>query len=54
MLALSTQAGSNRYDGAYCHYSVDKAASQIIDCINQINELNTGQFWHSNGDQLPW
>ena len=36
------------------HYSVDKAASQIIDCINQINELNTGQFWHSNGDQLPW
>ena len=36
------------------HYSVSVAAKQIIERINNLNLENTGSFWHSNGDILPW
>ena len=36
------------------HYTVDKAATQIIDRINELNESNTGTFWHSDGQILSW
>ena len=36
------------------HYTVDIAASQIRDRIDDLNLSNSGSFWHSNGDILPW
>ena len=36
------------------HYTVDIAASQIIDRIHELNASNSGNFLHSNGDHLPW
>ena len=36
------------------HYTVDIAASQIIDRIHELNASNSGIFLHSNGDHLPW
>ena len=36
------------------HYTVDIAANQIIDRINELELSNTGTFWHSDGQILPW
>ena len=36
------------------HYTVQKSASQIIDRIEELNLQNSGTFWHSNGQILPW
>ena len=36
------------------HYTVDVAAKQLMDRINDLTLATTGTFWHSNGDVLPW
>ena len=36
------------------HYDVAQAASQIIDRINELCLTNSGTFWHSDGQILPW
>ena len=30
------------------------AASQLIERIDTLNLVNSGQFWHAKGDLLPW
>jgi NAD(P)-dependent dehydrogenase (short-subunit alcohol dehydrogenase family) len=30
------------------------AAERLIQRIEELNLDNTGSFWHSNGDILPW
>lgn len=32
----------------------DEAASRIAKLITQLNTKNSGTFWHSNGQTLPW
>ncbi|MCF2859954.1 SDR family oxidoreductase [Pseudoalteromonas sp. SMS1] len=32
----------------------DEAASRLIQRIEALNLSNSGRFWHSNGDELPW
>lgn len=32
----------------------DEAATRITTLIDQLNISNSGTFWHSNGDVLPW
>lgn len=32
----------------------DQAAERLAQRIEQLNIDNTGTFWHSNGDTLPW
>ena len=32
----------------------DKAVSGLIARIDNLTIDNTGTFWHSNGDILPW
>lgn len=34
--------------------SADVAASKMIDRIEQLTLENSGSFWHSNGETLPW
>lgn len=34
--------------------SATEAARRIILRINDLSLKNTGTFWHSNGDELPW
>lgn len=34
--------------------SADKAAARLVKRIEALNMDNTGSFWHSNGDVLPW
>ena len=34
--------------------SADTAATRLITRINALNINNTGTFWHSNGEILPW
>jgi len=34
--------------------SADTAAERISDRIKELNLQNTGTFWHSNGEELPW
>jgi NAD(P)-dependent dehydrogenase (short-subunit alcohol dehydrogenase family) len=34
--------------------SPDTAAKRLIERITELNLTNTGTFWHSNGDVLPW
>ncbi|MEC8677798.1 MAG: SDR family oxidoreductase [Candidatus Margulisiibacteriota bacterium] len=36
------------------HYDVVQAASQIIDRIKGLSLSNSGTFWHSDGQILPW
>ena len=31
-----------------------EAAQQIIDRVDTVTLENTGQFWHANGESLPW
>jgi len=32
----------------------DVAAERISDRVKELNLTNSGNFWHSNGEQLPW
>ncbi|KZN64615.1 SDR family oxidoreductase [Pseudoalteromonas luteoviolacea] len=32
----------------------EEAASRLIQRIEELNLTNSGSFWHSNGDVLPW
>ncbi len=34
--------------------SAEKSASGLLKRIENLNKKNTGQFWHVNGDILPW
>ena len=34
--------------------STNKSASGLLKLIENLNKNNTGQFWHVNGDILPW
>jgi len=34
--------------------SPDQAAKGIIERVSELNLQNTGGFWHSNGQSLPW
>ncbi|GAC14636.1 SDR family oxidoreductase [Aliiglaciecola lipolytica] len=34
--------------------SAEDAASRLLDRIEDLNLNNTGSFWHSNGEILPW
>ena len=36
------------------HYTVDVAAKQLMDRIDDLTLDTSGTFWHSNGDVLPW
>lgn len=32
----------------------DQAAKRLLERIHQLSLANSGQFWHSNGEALPW
>lgn len=34
--------------------SPEQAASRLTQRIDELNLENSGRFWHSNGDELPW
>lgn len=34
--------------------SATEAATRLVKRIEELNLTNTGSFWHSNGDLLPW
>ncbi len=34
--------------------TADVAANRIINLIDSLNSNNTGKFFHSNGEELPW
>lgn len=34
--------------------SADTAAERLLTRIDELNESNSGTFWHSNGEVLPW
>lgn len=34
--------------------SPDEAAQRLVKRIDELTNQNTGTFWHSNGDLLPW
>jgi hypothetical protein len=36
------------------HISPQESATGIAACIKALNVENSGGFWHSNGEQLPW
>ena len=34
--------------------SPEESANGILNCIASLNNKNTGTFWHTNGEILPW
>ncbi|GAA0298615.1 SDR family oxidoreductase [Psychrosphaera haliotis] len=36
------------------HITPEEAAEGLLARIDELNLENTGGFWHSNGEQLPW
>lgn len=40
--------------GGYGDITPDQAAQRLADRIDGLNMENSGTFWHSNGDVLPW
>lgn len=36
------------------HLEPQEAAERLVDRMDALNLANTGTFWHSNGDVLPW
>ncbi|MFC3033500.1 SDR family oxidoreductase [Pseudoalteromonas fenneropenaei] len=34
--------------------SAEQSAERLISRISELNLANSGRFWHSNGDELPW
>ncbi len=43
-----------RMIGGYGDITPDQAASRIAQRIDELNSSNSGTFWHSNGEVLPW
>ena len=43
-----------RMIGGYGDITPDQAASRIAQRIDELNFNNSGTFWHSNGETLPW
>ena len=43
-----------RMIGGYGDITPDQAASRIAQRIDELNLNNSGTFWHSNGETLPW
>jgi NAD(P)-dependent dehydrogenase (short-subunit alcohol dehydrogenase family) len=40
--------------GGYGDITPDEAAERLMARIDELNLDNSGTFWHSNGQQLPW
>ncbi len=40
--------------GGFGDITPDQAAERIIQRIEELNMSNSGTFWHSNGEELPW
>lgn len=40
--------------GGYGDITPDQAAERLSQRIDDLTLQNSGTFWHSNGDQLPW
>ena len=40
--------------GGYGDITPDQAASRIAQRIDELTLSNSGSFWHSNGEKLPW
>jgi len=40
--------------GGYGDITPDQAAERLVERIDNLNLDNTGTFWHSNGEILPW
>lgn len=40
--------------GGHGDITPDQAASRLIDRIDALTLQNSGTFWHSNGEELPW
>jgi NAD(P)-dependent dehydrogenase (short-subunit alcohol dehydrogenase family) len=40
--------------GGYGDITPDQAAERLVERIEQLNMQNSGTFYHSNGEQLPW
>jgi len=40
--------------GGHGDITPDEAASRIIGLLENLNLDNSGTFWHSNGERLPW
>jgi NAD(P)-dependent dehydrogenase (short-subunit alcohol dehydrogenase family) len=36
------------------HISAEEAAKGLAERIEHLSMENTGSFWHSNGEELPW
>ena len=34
--------------------STEESANGLLNCIASLNKKNTGTFWHTNGEILPW
>ena len=34
--------------------STEESAKGLLKCIDSLNKNNTGTFWHTNGEILPW
>ena len=34
--------------------SADKSARNLIKRVDQLNIEHSGEFWHANGEELPW
>ena len=43
-----------RMIGGYGNITPDQAAARIAQRIDELNLNNSGTFWHSNGETLPW
>lgn len=43
-----------RMIGGYGDITPDQAASRIAQRVDELNSSNSGTFWHSNGEVLPW
>lgn len=43
-----------RMIGGYGDITPDQAAERISQRVDELNLNNSGGFWHSNGDKLPW
>jgi NAD(P)-dependent dehydrogenase (short-subunit alcohol dehydrogenase family) len=40
--------------GGYGDITPDQAAERLAERIESLSLSNTGMFWHSNGEVLPW
>lgn len=40
--------------GGYGDITPDQAAERLAQRIEELNATNSGTFWHSNGEVLPW